>query len=167
LNLEFSVNQLPVVNATLNATAALLLVTGWVQIKRRRETAHKVLMLSAFVVSIVFLGCYLVYHYHVGSVKFTGPPAVRAVYLTILLTHVVLAAAVPVLALVTIALGLRDRRAAHRRWARWTFPIWLYVSITGVVVYVMLYHLYPAGGGEGKINGASEISSKVEAAVTK
>jgi uncharacterized membrane protein YozB (DUF420 family) len=140
----FGVHDLPVVNASLNAFATVLLVVGYVLIKQRRETAHKWTMIAAFGVSIVFLACYLVYHFQVGSVKFTYPGPVRYVYYTILLTHVLLAATVPVLALVTIWTGLRDRRAAHRRWAWWTWPIWLYVSITGVVIYVMLYHLWPS-----------------------
>ncbi len=138
------VRYLPTVNATLNATATVLLVWGYVLIKRRRELAHKRVMLTAFAVSIAFLTCYLIYHAQVGSVRFEAPGAVRTVYLAILVTHVVLAAIVPVLAGVTIYLGFRDRRARHRRWAKWTFPIWLYVSITGVVIYLMLYHLYPA-----------------------
>ena len=152
-------------NATLNAVAAVLLVIGLVMIKRGRVTAHKRVMLTAFAVSVVFLGCYLWYHYLVGSVKFTHPGAVRYVYYVILLSHVLLAFAVPVLAIWTIYLGLRatgccgtntaakgtvpeggtvpDYRARHRRLAHWTFPIWLYVSVTGVVVYAMLYHLWP------------------------
>ncbi len=138
------VHYLPTVNAALNATATLLLVIGWLLIKTGRETAHKRVMLTAFGVSVVFLACYLIYHAQVGSVKFTGPSPVRQIYLTILLTHVVLAALVPFLAARTIYLGLRDRRAEHRRAARWTFPIWLYVSVTGVIVYVMLYLIYPA-----------------------
>ncbi len=154
------------VNATLNAVAAVLLVVGLVMVKRGNVTAHKRVMLTAFAVSIVFLGCYLWYHYQVGSVEFTHPGVVRTIYLTILLTHVLLAATVPVLAIWTIYLGLRATgccgkggsntgtvaapeqdlavyRARHRRLARWTYPIWLYVSVTGVVVYVMLYHLWP------------------------
>jgi uncharacterized membrane protein YozB (DUF420 family) len=119
-------------------------------------------MLSAFVVSIVFLACYLVYHYHVGSKPFEGPPAVRPVYYTILITHVFLAACVPVLAGVTIVLGLKDRRAKHRRWARWTFPIWLYVSITGVVIYVMLYHLFSGSGETPIIKGSAGVSAAAE-----
>lgn len=142
----FTYHDLPAVNAALNLTAAVLLVVGYVLIKRRRETAHKWTMLAALATSVVFLGCYLVYHYHVGSVRFEGPPTVRVVYLAILLTHVVLAAAVPVLALATIYFGLRDWRRWHVAWARWTLPIWLYVSVTGVVVYLMLYHLYPSAG---------------------
>ncbi len=149
------------VNATLNAVAAVLLVVGLAMIKQGRVTAHKRVMLTAFAVSIAFLGCYLWYHYLVGSVEFTHPGAIRYVYYVILLTHVVLAMTVPVLAIWTIYLGLRATgccgksdltapeqdlavyRARHRRLAHWTYPIWLYVSVTGVVVYVMLYHLWP------------------------
>jgi uncharacterized membrane protein YozB (DUF420 family) len=120
-----------------------LLVAGYVLIKQRREQAHKWTMLACFGVSCLFLGCYLVYHAQVGSVQFTHTGPARVVYFAILISHVVLAALVPFLAIATIYLGLRDRRAAHRRLAWWTFPIWLYVSITGVVVYLMLYQLYP------------------------
>lgn len=140
--------RLPAVNASLNALAAALLIVGYALVRRGQVAAHRRVMLSAFGVSSLFLACYLVYHYSVGSVRFQGPPAVRTAYLCVLASHVALAAAVPVLALVTIYLGLADRRAAHRRWARWTLPVWLYVSITGVVIYVMLYHLYPAQSGE-------------------
>jgi len=142
--LPIAVEQLPAINAALNALAATLLMIGYVQIKRRREQAHIRTMLAAFCVSVIFLACYLTYHYHVGSVKFVGPPAIRTAYLVVLLTHVVLAALVPFLAGATIYLGYRDRRAAHVRLARWTFPIWLYVSVTGVFIYAMLYHIYPA-----------------------
>ena len=129
------------VNALLNATATVLLLTGYVMIRQRRELAHKRLMLSAFAVSVAFLGSYLTYHWLVGSVAFTGQGAIRTVYYTILVSHVVLAAIVPFLAAVTIYFGWRDRRQKHRQVARWTFPIWLYVSVTGVIVYLMLYHL--------------------------
>jgi len=138
------IRLLPTVNAVLNALATVLLLWGYVLIKGRREPAHKRVMITAFVVSILFLTCYLIYHWNVGSVHFEGPPVVRTIYLGILLTHVTLAATVPFLAGATIYLGLRDRRARHRALARWTFPIWLYVSVTGVVIYLMLYHLYPA-----------------------
>jgi putative membrane protein len=141
---EFAVEDLPAVNAALNGLATVLLTTGWLLIKRRQERAHKWTMVTAFAVSCVFLACYLVYHYRVGSVRFQGPPNVRAVYLTILVTHVVLAATVPFLASTTIYLALRDHRHRHRQVARWTLPIWLYVSVTGVVIYVMLYHVYPS-----------------------
>jgi uncharacterized membrane protein YozB (DUF420 family) len=139
-----NVHDLPAVNASLNGLATVLLVAGYVLIKQRRETAHKWTMLAAFGVSIAFLVCYLVYHFQVRSIPFTDPSPVKYVYYTILISHVILAATVPVLAIVTIVNGLRDQRETHRRWAWWTFPIWLYVSITGVVIYVMLYHLWPS-----------------------
>ncbi len=135
--------------------ATVLLLAAWVLIKKRRETAHKRVVLTAFGVSIVFLTCYVIYHAQVGSVKFTGPSPVREIYLTILGTHVVLAATVPFLAARTIYLGLRDRRAEHRRAAHWTFPIWLYVSITGVIIYVMLYFLYPPAKSGAIIAGSN------------
>jgi uncharacterized membrane protein YozB (DUF420 family) len=137
-------------NAALNATATVLLVIGWLLIKRGRVTAHMQMMFSAFAVSTIFLACYLWYHYQVGSVRFTHPGAVRYVYLAILVSHVLLAFSVPVMAIWTIYLGLRasvpEYRVRHRRLARWTLPIWLYVSVTGVIVYVMLYHLWPPEG---------------------
>ncbi len=159
--MNFSVEQLPAVNATLNGIAALLLVVGWLLIRSGRERAHRNTMLAAFGVSAVFLVCYLVYHYHVGSVKFVGPSGVRSLYLAILFSHIVLAATVPFLALITIYLGLKDRRAKHRQFARWTFPIWLYVSVTGVVIYVMLYHLYPPPT-QGLIIQASPALARVQ-----
>lgn len=147
--LAFGVSDLPAVNALLNATATVLLIAGYALIKQRRETAHRNTMLAAFGVSTAFLACYLTYHLSPGHAmkKFTEPPPVSYVYFTILVSHIFLAAAVPFLALATIYLGLRDRRAQHRRLARWTFPIWLYVSVTGVAIYVMLYHLYPGPTG--------------------
>jgi putative membrane protein len=138
-------HPLATVDAALNATATVLLVVGWLLIKGRRETAHKWVMLSAFAVSCIFLACYVKHHLEVGHVEFPGAGVARLVYLAILIPHIILAATVPVLAIITIYFGLRDRRAAHRRVARWTFPIWLYVSVTGVVIYWMLYHLYPGG----------------------
>lgn len=142
------------VNAALNLTATILLLGGYALIRAGREQAHKRVMLAAFAVSTAFLVCYLWYHANVGSVKFTHTGPVRAVYLSILGSHIVLAATVPFLALITIYTGYkafgggpaedtRRYRRRHRRWAWWTFPIWLYVSITGVIIYVMLYHLYP------------------------
>ena len=137
--------QLPHLNASLNAVATLLLLAGFWLIRRRWELAHRRVMLSCFVVSLLFLISYLLYHAQVGSTRFPlyPPFAVRFVYRLILFSHIVLAATVPVLALVTILLAWRDRRAAHRRVARWTFPIWLYVSVTGMIVYLMLHQLYP------------------------
>lgn len=136
-------HDLPTLNAALNALATVLLVVGYLLIKGRRETAHKRVMLSAFGVSIVFLISYLTYHYAAGHVSFTGPEPIRTLYLGMLISHVLLAISVPVLAIGTIYHGYRDNRPKHRAWARWTFPIWLYVSVTGVVIYVMLYHVYP------------------------
>ena len=132
---------LPSINAFLNLSAAILLVWGYLLIRRKRRETHRRVMTAAFVVSCLFLVCYLVYHWQVGSVRFhrTGP--LRAIYLSILGTHTVLAATVPVLAIITLRRGLAARFDAHRRIARWTLPIWLYVSVTGVVVYLMLYHM--------------------------
>jgi putative membrane protein len=132
---------LPTVNAVLNATSAVLLVWGYRLIRRKRVEAHRRVMTAAFAVSCLFLVCYLVYHAQVGTVRFPHTGALRTVYLGILGTHTVLAAAVPVLAIITLRRGLAGRYDRHRRIARWTLPIWLYVSVTGVVVYGMLYHL--------------------------
>ncbi len=135
------VHDLPAVNATLNATAAVLLVCGYILIRRRQKQAHKRVMLAAFVTSSVFLACYLIYHWQVGSVRFPRTGPVRTVYLSILATHTVFAAAVPLLAIITLSRGLSARFDKHRAIARWTLPIWLYVSVTGVVVYWMLYKI--------------------------
>ena len=137
---------LPHVNATLNAIATALLIVGYVCVKSGRLQAHKIAMLACFLTSILFLVCYLIYHANVGSKPFpkTAPPAARMVYFAILIPHVILAAAVPFLALVTIYYGLRERIESHRRFAKWTFPIWLFVSVTGVLVYLMLYQLFPS-----------------------
>ncbi len=132
---------LPSVNALLNATAAVLLVWGYTLIRRKRIETHRKVMQTAFLVSCLFVVCYLVYHAQVGTVRFQKTGLIRGVYLTILGTHTVLAAAVPVLAIVTLRRGRAARFDKHRRIARWTLPIWLYVSVTGVVVYLMLYHL--------------------------
>ena len=133
--------HLPTLNAILNATAATLLVIGYVLIRRGHRERHKQVMLSALGCSAAFLVSYLYYHYPVGSVRFEGEGTVRTVYFAVLLTHTVLAAALPVLALITVVLGLRGRYERHRKIARVTLPIWLYVSVTGVVVYWMLYRM--------------------------
>ena len=133
--------HLPTLNAILNATAATLLVIGYVLIRRGNRERHKQVMLTALGCSAAFLISYLYYHYQVGSVHFEGEGAVRTVYFGILLTHTVLAAAVPPLAIITVVLGLRGRYERHRKIARVTLPIWLYVSVTGVVVYWMLYRM--------------------------
>ncbi len=132
---------LPSINAVLNATSAVLLAWGYTLIRRKRIQAHRKVMISAFIASCLFLVCYLIYHVQVGSVRFGKIGAIRTVYLSILGTHTVLAAAVPVLAIITLRRGLAGRYDRHRHIARWTLPIWLYVSITGVVVYMMLYHM--------------------------
>ncbi len=126
-------------NATLNAVSGVLLCAGYLLIRARRIEPHRRCMLAAFASSVVFLACYLVYHYEVGSVPFTRQGIVRPIYFSILVTHVILAATVPPLALVTLSRGLQARYAKHRAIARWTLPIWLYVSVTGVLVYVLLY----------------------------
>jgi uncharacterized membrane protein YozB (DUF420 family) len=134
-----TVQDLPAVNATLNALSGILLVIGYMLIRARRIEQHRRCMIAAFVTSTVFLVCYLIYHAQVGSVPFTRQGLVRPVYFTILVTHVILAAAVVPLAVVTLSRGLQARFSQHIRIARWTFPIWLYVSVTGVLVYVLLY----------------------------
>lgn len=136
-----SVHDLPAVNAILNATAAGLLVWGFALIRSGRKAAHRRVMLAAFTVSVLFLISYVVYHAQVGTVRFQKTGAIRTTYLSILLTHTLLAAAVPVLAVITLTRALRGRFDKHRRIARWALPIWLYVSVTGVVVYLMLYRM--------------------------
>ena len=133
------VHDLPAVNATLNATAAVLLVRGYILIRSKRVQQHRLTMISAFAVSILFLICYLIYHAQVGSVPYQKTGVLRTIYLSILLSHVVLAATVPFLASITLYRGWKGNYAKHRRIARWTSPIWLYVSVTGVIVYLMLY----------------------------
>ncbi len=130
-------------NAILNTAAALLLVAGLYFIRHKRPRAHRACMLSAVAVSAAFLASYLVYHYHVGNVPFMGRGWVRPVYFAILVPHVILAGAIAPLALVTLRYALRGRFHAHRRIARWTWPIWMFVSVTGVLVYLLLYQLYP------------------------
>jgi uncharacterized membrane protein YozB (DUF420 family) len=134
-----TVHDLPALNASLNAASGILLATGWTFIRARRVQAHRACMISAFTLSSLFLISYLVYHAQVGSVPFTRQGFVRAVYFTILITHVVLAAVTLPLAVITLSRGLKGRFARHRAIARWTIPIWLYVSATGVLVYVLLY----------------------------
>ncbi len=134
-------SDLPTVNALLNGTAASLLVAGFLLIRAGRREAHRRAMTAAFACSVLFLVSYLVYHFEAGSVRFRGTGSVRTVYLTILLTHTVLAAIVPFLAVTTLVLARKGRFDAHRRLARVTLPVWLYVSVTGVVIYLMLYRM--------------------------
>lgn len=135
------VTHLPALNAFLNSVSALLLGAGYYFIRHQQRDRHRACMISAFVVSCLFLASYLFYHYHVGSVPFTKQGWIRPVYFTILITHVVLAISIVPMALITLYRALRGRFGAHRRIARWTWPIWMYVSVTGVCVYVMLYRL--------------------------
>jgi uncharacterized membrane protein YozB (DUF420 family) len=136
-----TLHDLPSVNAALNATAAVLLIWGYTLIRRKRIQTHRKVMLAAFATSSLFLIGYIVYHAQVGSVHFPKTGAIRTVYFSILGTHTLLAATVPVLAIITLRRGLTGRFDKHRKIARWTLPIWLYVSVTGVVVYLMLYHM--------------------------
>jgi uncharacterized membrane protein YozB (DUF420 family) len=140
--MDFSVSSLPLVNALLNGLATILLVCGYVAIRSGRIQVHRRLMISAFATSVLFLISYLIYHAHAGSRPFPGRGAIRTVYFTILISHIVLAAVIPPLAAVTLWQGLRSRFERHVRIARWTLPLWLYVSVTGIVVYWMLYQMY-------------------------
>lgn len=136
-----TVSDLPALNATLNATSAVLLTTGWILIRRGRWRQHRAVMIAAFCTSVLFLISYLTYHAQVGSVHFAKQGAIRTVYFTILLTHTVLAVVIVPMVLMTLSRGLSARYDRHRAIARWTLPIWMYVSVTGVIVYFMLYQL--------------------------
>lgn len=137
-----SIADLPAVNASLNALAAVLLLLGYREIRRGRMARHRAFMIAACGASTLFLVSYLTYHAHAGSRPFTGQGPVRLVYFAILISHVILAAAILPLALITLTRALRERFDRHRAIARWTLPIWLYVSVTGVAVYFMLYHWF-------------------------
>ena len=137
-----ALSDLPALNATLNGTSAIFLTAGYVFIRRGRRELHKKCMLTALAASAAFLTSYVIYHANTGSRPFPGYGAIRSVYFTILITHVVLAATILPLALTTTARGLRGQYSRHVKIARWTLPIWLYVSVTGVVIYLMLYRLY-------------------------
>jgi putative membrane protein len=134
-----TVHDLPAVNASLNALSGVLLLCGYALMRLRRIELHRRFMIAAFATSGLFLVCYVVYHAQVGSVRFTRDGVVRPIYFTILATHVALAFTVVPLAIITLSRGLKGRYPQHRRIARWTFPVWLYVSVTGVLVYVLLY----------------------------
>ena len=134
-----SIGDLPTLNAVLNGTSAVLLAFGYLFIRRKKVNSHKACMVSAFVTSTLFLVSYLIYHYHAGSKPFLGEGWTRPVYFAILISHVILATVTLPLSIVTLARGLRGRFEKHRSIARWALPIWLYVSVTGVAVYLMLY----------------------------
>jgi len=137
-----NVSDLPALNASLNGVATAFLVAGYVLIRRRRIAAHRASMMAAVAASALFLVSYVIYHANAGSRPFTGTGPIRAIYFFILLTHIVLAAAIVPMVLITLSRALRERFDRHAAIARWTLPIWLYVSVTGVVIYVMLYRLY-------------------------
>ena len=143
--MPLQLSDFPALDASLNAASAILLILGYLFIRNKRVLAHKVCMLSAFGTSSLFLVCYLWYHAHHGVTRFAGQGAIRPVYFTLLGTHTVLAAVIVPLVLTTLYRAWKERFDLHKRVARWTLPIWLYVSITGVVVYWMLYHLYRQG----------------------
>ena len=137
-----SVSDLPLVNASLNGVATVLLIVGYACIRRRRITAHRTAMVAAFITSVLFLISYLTYHAHAGSRPFPGQGPIRVVYFVILISHIILAATIPPLAGITLWRAYRRRFDRHMKIARWTLPLWLYVSVTGIVVYLMLYQLY-------------------------
>ncbi len=137
-----AISDLPALNATLNGIAGGLLAAGYYFIRRKRIAAHRACMLSAFAASTLFLVSYVIYHAHVGSRPFPRQGSVRLLYFAILITHIVSAAAIVPMALITVRRGLKLDVARHRRIARWTWPIWMYVSVTGVIIYLMLYKLY-------------------------
>lgn len=139
-----SISVLPTLNAILNATSGLFLVLGYLMIRQKKIDAHRLCMIAACTASILFLISYVFYHYHAGATTFKGEGLARPVYFTILITHTILATALVPFVIVTLRRALSGRFADHRRVARWTFPAWLYVSITGVIVYLMLYHIYPS-----------------------
>lgn len=134
---------LPTLNAMLNATSGILVLIGYFLIRRKRIEAHRACMIAAVTASVVFLISYLVYHYYHGATRFPGTGWVRPVYFTILFTHTILAAVIVPFVIVTLRRGLKGQFAQHRKVARWTFPMWLYVSVTGVIVYFMLYRWFP------------------------
>ncbi len=140
----FSLSDLPALNASLNGTSAVLLATGYFLIRRKKVKGHKLCMSLAFLTSTLFLVSYLVYHYHHGATAFAGPRWVRPIYFSILVSHTMLAAAVVPLAIITLRRAWKEQFARHMRIARWTLPIWLYVSVTGVLIYLMLYQIFPA-----------------------
>jgi len=137
-------SALPTVNAVLNGTSAVLLFTGYLFIRRRQVTAHKICMLSAFVTSIVFLMSYLTLRYFAGFTAFQGQGWIRPFYFTLLISHTILAATIPPLAVTVLYRAFREQFTKHRWIARVTLPVWFYVSVTGVIVYLMLYRLYPS-----------------------
>lgn len=138
-----TLSDLPAVNASLNALCAMFLTLGYIFIKQGRKEAHRNCMVSAFVTSTIFLVCYLVYHFHAGRTVFRDPPWMRPIYLILLLTHTVLAVVIVPLVLLTLHRAIKERFELHKKIARWTWPLWMYVSVTGVVIYLLLYQIFP------------------------
>jgi putative membrane protein len=141
---RMTLHDLPAVNASLNGMATVLLTAGYVCIRRKKVAAHRAAMLAAFAVSVAFLASYLTYHLQTAPTRFAGTGLIRPVYFALLISHILLAMAIVPLVPITLALALRGRFERHRAWARWTFPIWYYVSVTGVLVYFLLYRWFPA-----------------------
>jgi putative membrane protein len=138
-----TVSDLPLVNACLNGASAILLTIGYINIRRQRQVAHRNCMIAAFATSTLFLCCYLYYHYQARSTRFVNPAWFRPIYLTILLTHTLLAMAVVPMVFMSFSRALKQRFDRHKAIARWTWPIWMYVSVTGVVIYLILYQIFP------------------------
>jgi putative membrane protein len=138
-----SLSDLPAINACLNGLSAIFLTAGYLFIKRKNQVAHRNCMVSAFVTSTIFLVCYLVYHFNAGRTVFREPAWFRPIYLTVLLTHTLLAVAILPMVLVTLHRAIKQRFELHKKIARWTWPIWMYVSVTGVVIYLLLYQIFP------------------------
>ncbi len=138
-----SLSSLPAVNATLNGMSAIFLFAGFRYIRQKNRAAHERYMKAAFVTSVLFLICYITYHLKAGRTVFTNPPWFRPIYLTLLLTHTVLAVTIVPLIIITLNRALRQRFDAHRKIARWTWPLWMYVSVTGVIIYLLLYRIFP------------------------
>jgi len=139
-----TLHDFPALDAGLNGMATVLLTAGFILIKRKQVAAHRVVMLAAFSVSVAFLACYLTYHLQTAPTRFGGHGFIRPVYFALLISHVLLAMAILPLILITLTLALRGRFERHRAWARWTFPLWYYVSVSGVLVYFCLYQWWPA-----------------------
>ena len=138
-----TISDLPAVNACLNFSSAVLLTAGYVQIRKNRQIAHRNCMIGAFITSTIFLACYLTYHYYARATHFSNPPWFRPIYLTILLTHTILAVVIVPMIFITLSRALIKRFDRHKIIARWTLPLWLYVSVTGVVIYLFLYQIFP------------------------
>lgn len=138
-----SFSDLPAVNATLNGLSAACLTAGYIFIRRKNQTAHRNCMVTAVILSVVFLACYLTYHFKAGRTVFKDPEWFRPIYLTLLLTHTVLAVTIVPMIIITLSRALRERFDAHKKIARWTWPLWMYVSVTGVIIYLLLYQIFP------------------------